>query len=72
VPDLTIDEMIFKQLVDDVRDIRQGVAMLGLKMSEKNYDYEHRLTKVEVRSGIFATIVSAIVSGLLGWKLHAN
>ena len=68
----SINEMAFQQLVDDVRDIRQGVAVLGLKMSEKNYDYEHRLTKVEVRSGIMSTVISAIISAFVGWKFHAN
>lgn len=72
MPHLSVDEIVFQQLVDDVRDIRQGVAVLGLKMSEKNYDYEHRLTKVEVRSGVLSTFIAAVVSALVGWKFHAN
>lgn len=65
---ITIDEMVFNQLVEDVRDIRQGVGALQVKMSDKNYDYEHRLTKVEVRSGIISTIVAAGLGVLFNWK----
>jgi hypothetical protein len=64
MPQLTVDEIVFQQLVEDIRDIRQSIGAVSVLLSQTANEYGQRIARVEVRSSIFATILGAIAGGI--------
>lgn len=53
---------VLEQISDNVTYVRGRVDCLDRKVGDLKVQVEHRLTKLEVRAGLIALLVSAIVS----------
>lgn len=57
---LSVDEIVFQQLVDDIRDIRQSIGAVSVLLSQTANEYGQRIARIETRASIFATILGAV------------